>query len=85
MSGLAVASLILALASVLLCGFGLFTSIAAVIVGLFAKRRIATTGQSGTHIATTGIILGALIACVAITVLVISAITGDWSHYFIYR
>lgn len=65
-SGLAVASLVLAL-----CGFGLLP----VVLGHFALRRIRQTGERGYGLAVAGLVLG--YATVALLVVVLLVVAGS--------
>jgi hypothetical protein len=70
-SGLAVASLVLGIAQLLV---GIFAGIPAIITGHLARNRIRQTGEKGAGLALAGLILGYI--GVALTVIVVIAVVA---------
>lgn len=88
-NALAIASMSAGIASLVLfcCYLGFVAGPAAIVLAIFAKKQIATTGQNGSTMATAGLIMG--IVSVALSVLgvvfwIVMTILGNSTSFYRY-
>jgi len=81
-NGLAIASLILGIASIVTC-LGCIPGIPAIICGHMALKQIAQTGAAGAGMAKAGLIMGYITTALSIIAIILAAVglvSMPWAH-----
>lgn len=69
-NGLAIASLVVSVIGLVVCGLGLPLAVAGIVLGVVALRRVATSGDRGRGLAIAGVTIGAVAAAMSLLLVV---------------